>query len=187
MERTPNPPLATARLRLDPQVRGHAEAMLRVLADPRIYAFIPTDPPTDLATLAARYERLESRRSPDERELWLNWIAFCGDDAIGTVEATVHLERSSTAIAYLFDPARWGHGYAREAVRGVLDHLEHAGQTAVFTAHIDTRNQASRRLVEQLGFLQVGTIEGADTFKGSVSDEAVYVLTAHRADCRHDT
>lgn len=41
-------------------------------------------------------------------------------------------------------------------------------------AFIDTRNQPSIRLVTRLGFRQVRTIENADHFKGSSSDEVVF-------------
>ena len=41
-------------------------------------------------------------------------------------------------------------------------------------ANIDTRNVASQRLVERLGFVLVSRIEAADEFKGEISDEVVY-------------
>jgi hypothetical protein len=72
MPTDPNSLLLTTRLRLEPQVAGHADAMLELLADPRIHLYLPSDPPSDPVALKIRYERLESRRSPDERELWLN-------------------------------------------------------------------------------------------------------------------
>jgi [ribosomal protein S5]-alanine N-acetyltransferase len=45
-----------------------------------------------------------------------------------------------------------------------------------FKAWTDTRNLASHRLLEKLGFTKIEEIKNADEFKGSVSDEFVYSL-----------
>lgn len=175
-----NPPLATPRLRLEPQVRAHARAMMRVLGDPRVHLYLPTDPPTDEAALAQRFARLESRRSPDGREGWLNWTALLRDGglAIGTVQATVHASGTQADVAYLFHPDAWGRGFAAEAVGAMLDHLRTGLGVTHLCARLDTRNARSRRLVERLCFTLAETVEQADEFKGSVSDEHVYVWAA---------
>ena len=175
MSTDPNPPLRTPRLRLKPQVAGHAEAMLEVLADPRVHTYIPTDPPTDLIAFRARYERLESRHSPDGQELWLNWTVFSGLRVIGTVQATVSQTERVADVAYVFGASSWGHGYATEALRALLNFLPSLKVDRA-RASLDTRNAASARLVERLGFVRVGEVKGADEFKGRVSDEYVYEL-----------
>ena len=149
--------------------------MQEVLADPRTHTYIPSDPPTDLDALRARYARLETRRSPDGTEWWLNWTVFAGLDAIGTAQSSVRHADGSADVAYVFAPAAWGHGYATEAMRAVLEFLPTLGVTRA-QASIDTRNLASQRLVTRLGFVQVGEILAADEFKGEVSDEYVYRL-----------
>ena len=174
--RTLNPALATPRLRLEPQGPEHAAVMMRVLADPRTHAFIPTEPPTDEAVLRERFEHQSTRRSPDGGEYWLNWVVFAGEEAIGTVQATVVPAETYASVAYVFHPEAWGRGYATEAVQAMLEHLENL-QVNRFEAHIDTRNLASQRLVERLGFRCAEEIEHADEFKGSVSDEYRYELT----------
>ncbi|WP_424951776.1 GNAT family N-acetyltransferase [Deinococcus sp.] len=176
MPTDPNPPLRTPRLRLDPQVAGHAEAMLKVLADPRVHLYIPSDPPTDLTALRARYERLESRRSTDGHELWLNWTVFADSAVIGTMQATVNVAEGVAEVAYVFGPLSWGQGYATEAMRALLDFLHTGLGLTRFRAHLDTRNAASARLAERLGFVRVAELKGADEFKGVVSDEYVYEL-----------
>ena len=146
-----------------------------VLADPRTYEFVPTDPPTDEGVLRERFERLSSRRSPDGAEYWLNWVVFAGEKALGTVQATVTPD-ARARVAYMFHPESWGQGYAAEAVRAMLEHLESL-QMSHLEANIDARNLRSQRLVERLGFKRVEEIKGADEFKGSVSDEYLYELT----------
>ncbi|RTR25366.1 GNAT family N-acetyltransferase [Deinococcus radiophilus] len=170
----PNPPLVTGRLRLEPQRAEHTPLMMRVLADPRTHTYLPSDPPEDEAALRERYARLESRRSPDGSELWLNWVVFQSTQAIGTVQATVQPERAQAEVAYVFHPGNWGQGYAAEAVQALLDFLCTELEVKQFRATTDTRNLASQRLLERLGFTQVSEIRGADKFKGTVSDEYIY-------------
>ena len=176
----PNPPLLTSRLRLEPQTRAHAPEMMHVLADPRIHTHIPTDPPTDEHALAERYARLETRRSPDGLEHWLNWIVYHQNTAIGTVQASAVIAEATSDVAYVFHPDFWGQGFASEAMQAMLEHLKTNLGVRTFTANVDTRNQASQRLLERLGFQKTRLIEHADEFKGSVSDEFVYEYPASR-------
>ena len=167
--------LITQRLRLEPLFRSHAPLMIGVLADPQTHLFIPSDPPQDEKALSKHYARLESRRSPDGSQRWLNWIVFQTDEAIGTVQATVYPEASAD-VAYVFHPHYWGQGYASEAVGELLRYLREKLEVRRVTANTDTRNLASQRLLERLGFEQKALLENADEFKGAKSDEYVYVL-----------
>ncbi len=176
-----NPLISTARLRLEPQTAAHADVMFQVLADPRVHTFLPSDPPTrDL--LVERFARLESRRSPDAAELWLNWVVYRENDAIGTVQASVNLAEACADVAYVFHPAAWGQGYAREAMGALLAFLHQDLGVQRYRATIDTRNAPSQRLVEHVGFTRVREVKGADEFKGSVSDEYVYEREAEVLD-----
>ncbi|MBB5232593.1 GNAT family N-acetyltransferase [Deinococcus budaensis] len=181
----PNPPLQTARLRLEPQRAGHAGAMQAVLADPRVHAFLPSSPP-DVEALRERFARLESRRSPDGREGWLNWVVFPRLDgpALGTVQATVRPVAAEADLAYVFAPHAWGQGYGTEAVGALLSFLAGRWGVREAVAQVDTRNHASIRLLTRLGFRQTGFTPHADTFRGEGSDEFTFrlLLAAPRAD-----
>ena len=169
--------LLTPRIRLEPLVAGHATVMYDGLSDPVGYRYIPQDPPARLEDLVARYRKLESRRSPDGTEAWLNW-ALIGLDgkAHGYVQATVDLSSNEAYIAYfVFSPSQ-RLGYAREALDELLPALRKAYGIVKFNAEIDTRNIASIRLVESLGFSLTGHVQNADEFKGSTSDEFHYSL-----------
>jgi [ribosomal protein S5]-alanine N-acetyltransferase len=65
--------LFSSRLRLEPQTAAHAEAMFAVLGDLAIYAY-ENEPPASLEWLRERFTKLETRRSADGREQWLNWV-----------------------------------------------------------------------------------------------------------------
>lgn len=65
--------LVAGEVTLEPQVAAHAEEMFAVLSDPAIYTH-ENQPPPSLEWLRERFRRLETRRSADGRERWLNWV-----------------------------------------------------------------------------------------------------------------
>jgi RimJ/RimL family protein N-acetyltransferase len=144
-------PLVTPRLLLEPLVAAHADEMFVVLADPSIYAF-ENSPPRSLAWLRERYARLESRRSADRTEIWLNWVVRHVElhAAMGYVQATVFTDHTAL-IAYEFASAHWGRGFAREAVATMLTELAAAYRVDVVGAVFKRNNLRSRQLLEHLG------------------------------------
>jgi RimJ/RimL family protein N-acetyltransferase len=179
----PRPAFASPRLRAEPVEPRHAAAMTVLLADPRIHRFLPTDPPTR-ADLERQYGYLTSGRSPDGAEHWLTWILLprCGEqddgghDPVGYVQATIR-EPETVTIAYVIGPACWRQGLAREATAAMLDTVFARYDVQCAVAEMDTRNEASIRLAESLGFRRVNTVFDAASFKGSTSHEHVYRLT----------
>jgi RimJ/RimL family protein N-acetyltransferase len=152
--------MLTPRLRLEPLQPDHAEAMFEGLRDPRLYAFVPDEPPTSIDALRERYERLATRRSPDGSQGWLNWaIADRRSGAyLGYAQATVRGD-GSAAVAYVLFADVWGSGYAREAMRAVLSELaeEHGCDRA--DASVEPGNARSIALLEALGFAPAGRDE----------------------------
>ena len=170
-----NPLLNTDRLRLEPQVETHTDGLMCALESPQTHEFIPGDPPTDREKFMDRMKKLESRISPDGLQRWLNWTVFSGLEVIGTVQADATDSTSSASIAYMFHPNSWGKGFAFEATDAMLEHLKSQGISS-FKAWTDTRNLASHKLLERLGFTKTEEIKNADEFKGSISHEFVYLL-----------
>ena len=95
---------------------------------------------------------------------------------MGFVQATVKRQVATASIAYQIFPCFWRQGYAREAVAIMLHYLVASLGIRTVSAFIDTRNTASRRLIETLDFRQVRRIKNADFFKGAASDEFEYSL-----------
>jgi RimJ/RimL family protein N-acetyltransferase len=133
-------PIRTRRLLLAPLVAGDAEA-LAGLAD-----VLRAD---SLDAVRARFAAWESRRSPDGREAWLNWCVRRDGAAVGWVQATVRGRLAEVGYAVL--PAERGHGYAAEAVGGVVHRLFRDGVERV-EAHIAESNPASGRVAAAAGF-----------------------------------
>jgi len=136
---------------LEPQVAAHAEEMFAVLGDPAIYEY-ENEPPASLDWLRERFARLESRRSAEDAQWWLNWVVrvpACG--LIGYVQATV-FPAGRAAIAYVFASKYWGRGLAGEACRAMLAELAERYGVVTVCATFKRRNLRSARLLERLGF-----------------------------------
>ena len=141
-----------ARLMLEPLCAEHAEAMFVVLSDPAIYEY-ENAPPLSVGWLRARYAMLESRRSPDARQQWLNWVIRLPDSAlIGYVQATVTAD-GSALIAYELGSAYWGRGWAYQAVSAMIGELAAQYQVRACWALLKRRNHRSMRLLERLDFV----------------------------------
>ena len=78
-------------------------------------------------------------------------------------------------IGYTMSPGSQGHGYATEAVRGLLGYAFERLDVGTVHAVTDTRNDASIAVAEKLGMRCIATI--STTFKGEACDEHTYELT----------
>jgi RimJ/RimL family protein N-acetyltransferase len=165
--------LTTDRLVLEPLTRDHAAALYEVLSDPELYAYLDYGPPPSLDHLRGVYEQMEARVSPDGSELWLNWVVRPGEGApVGFVQAIV--AGADAWVAYVLARGSWGNGYAREAMRGVIDHLRSACGVTRFLARTEAENGRSTRLLERLGFR---TATEAETREHELSaSERLFVL-----------
>lgn len=82
----------------------------------------------------------------------------------------------SASLGYCFSDAAWGHGYATEAAGALLGWAFGALDLNRVQAEADTRNVASARVLEKLGFLREGTLREDCVVDGEVSDSWVYGL-----------
>jgi [ribosomal protein S5]-alanine N-acetyltransferase len=164
--------VVAAGLTLEPQRAAHAGEMFEVLGDPAIYEY-ENEPPTSLDWLRARFARLESRRSPDGREQWLNWVIRLPDSRLaGYVQATVH-PSGRAAIAYVLASRHWGRGLATRAVEAMIEELGTSHGVAGLSAVLKRANARSRRLLERLAFSRAGESECAAV--GVEQDELLMV------------
>jgi RimJ/RimL family protein N-acetyltransferase len=82
----------------------------------------------------------------------------------------------SASMGYCLDDAAWGHGYATEAARALLQWAFDTLDLNRVQAETDTRNAASARVLEKLGFVREGTLREDCVVNGEVSDSWVYGL-----------
>ncbi|MGH8673966.1 MAG: GNAT family N-acetyltransferase [Burkholderiales bacterium] len=139
------------RIVLEPQAALHAREMYEVLSDPAIYEY-ENEPPASLEWLRERFRKLETRRSADGKEHWLNWvIRLPATGLIGYVQATVHPE-GRAAIAYVLASRFWGRGLAHDAVQAMIAVLGQDYGVCRLSAVFKRQNRRSQRLLERLGF-----------------------------------
>jgi ribosomal-protein-alanine N-acetyltransferase len=81
--------------------------------------------------------------------------------AIGEVDLSeIDLHHRRAEVGFLFRRAAWGQGYAQEAMERVMRHgFEELGLERLW-ARFHAGNDASRRLLEKLGFTHEGTLRG---------------------------
>lgn len=150
-------------LRLVPLTAAHADAMFDVLSDPVLYAYDDFAPPQSVQALRERYAQLESRRSPDGAQDWLNWVLLVADSgrAIGFVQATVERSRGEAWVAFVLAHDCWGRGHARGATQAMLDELRHHYGVTRALATAERANTRSLGLLRRLGFAEAGAEEHA--------------------------
>jgi [ribosomal protein S5]-alanine N-acetyltransferase len=85
-------------------------------------------------------------------------------------------DHRSAAMGYCYRAAAWGHGYATEAARELLQWAFDTLDLNRVQAEADTRNLASARVLEKLGFVREGTLREDCVVDGEVSDSWVYGL-----------
>lgn len=77
---------------------------------------------------------------------------------------------------YCFDEAAWGHGYATETAHAVLRWAFDTLDLNRVQSGTDTRDLASARVLEKLGFVREGTLREECVVAGEVSDTWVFGL-----------
>ncbi|HEX4088652.1 MAG TPA: GNAT family protein [Trebonia sp.] len=172
----PTPTLRTARLRLRPFTSADADALFALQSNASVLRYWDAPPWTD--------------RSRADR-----FIAACEQMAEEGSGARVALDRvsdgafigwcsltrwnpdfRSASMGYCLAEAAWGQGYATEAGRALLQWAFDALDLNRVQAEADTRNVASARVLEKLGFVREGTLREDCIVNGDVSDSWVYGL-----------
>ncbi|MFN8369578.1 MAG: GNAT family N-acetyltransferase [Bacteriovoracaceae bacterium] len=161
--------LESQRLHLEPRKESHATEIYTLLSEKDLYHYINKDAPTSVEWLANGFKKLESLTSSDQKELWLAWIGKSKESnhPVGIFEIT--LVGSEAFIGYTVFKDFWSKGFATEAVAAMIDYISEVYRIDRFVIEMDTRNLASVRIAEKLGFEFVGRRENVDFFKGGVS------------------
>jgi [ribosomal protein S5]-alanine N-acetyltransferase len=150
-----NLPITTQRLALEPLVAAHADILYKSLCDERIYRWIESGGPKDLSLLRLKWRQIETRLSPDGKEVLLNWAIRLKNDGpyIGKLDAQLDSPTNATNVGFVFFPEYWGHGYATESLLAVRTVLAENG-ISFMRATVSTPNIASARVLEKAGFIR---------------------------------
>jgi ribosomal-protein-alanine N-acetyltransferase len=172
----PTPTLHTARMRLRPFTSADADALYALHSNAYVLRYWDAPPWTERAR-AERFiatcrqiaeegsgARLAMDRSSDGA--FLGWCAL----------TRYNPDYRSASLGYCLTEAAWGCGYATEAARDLLRWAFDNLDLNRVQAEADTRNAASARVLEKLGFVREGTLREDCVVNGEVSDSWVYGL-----------
>ena len=174
MTALPAPTLRTERLVLRPVVEADADSLWALHSDAHVLRYWDSPPWREpervqrfLATCRAMAEEGTGARVAVERDgAFLGW---CGLQRWNP-------DYRSASLGYCFGTAAWGHGYATESARALLGWAYDTLDLNRVQAEVDTRNPASARVLEKLGFTREGTLREDCIVDGVVSDSWVYGL-----------
>jgi RimJ/RimL family protein N-acetyltransferase len=142
--------LETERLHLEPLREADADELFPLLVDQQLHTFTGGRPATR-EELVSRFRKLETRRSPDGSEEWLNWVVRHRetDAAVGTVQATIIGDRA--LVAWVIATRCQGRGFATEGATALVSWLSADTSIATVSAHIASGHLASERVAERAG------------------------------------
>jgi RimJ/RimL family protein N-acetyltransferase len=172
----PTPTLLTDRLRLRPFTDADAEPLYDLHSSSRVLRYWDAPPWTD----PARADRFLAgcRRMADEGSGARLAVDRLGDGAfLGWCSLSAwNPDHRTASLGYCFTEAAWGQGYATEAAHAVLGWAFASLDLNRVQAETDTRNLASARVLEKLGFVREGTLREDCVVNGDVSDSWVFGL-----------
>lgn len=151
------PRLPGERVSLRPYHDDDADALFALYGDPVVTRWWSHEPWSDRQQAIAYLERMRRDRKSSEFYPWA--IASNTDDALIGTAALYEIDGTHRRgmIGYSLSPSMQGHGYAREALRLLLNFAWTSLDLQRIEADTDPENIASRRLLERLGF----TLEGS--------------------------
>ena len=172
----PTPTLHTARLRLRHVNDADANALFALHSNDSVLRFWDA-PPWSERVRAGRFIAACRQMAEDGTGVRLAVDRVCDGAFIGWCSLTRwNPDHRSASMGYCFDDAAWGHGYATEAAYALLQWAFDTLDLNRVQAQTDTRNAASARVLEKLGFVREGTLREDCVVNGEVSDSWVYGL-----------
>ena len=170
------PTLQTTRLLLRPFEEADVEAIYALQSNARVLRYWDSPPWTDRAraeAFIAACRQMEEEGSgarfaieTGRERMFIGWCSMFGWNPV----------YRSLRIGYCLDEPAWGKGYATEAVRAMLHWACDALDVNRVNAELDTRNAASARVLEKLGFEREGLRREDCVVAGEVSDSWIYGL-----------
>ena len=172
----PTPTLRTARLRLRPVTSADADGLFAMHSDDHVLRYWDSPPWSEpgradrfIAACGQLAEEGSGARPVIERASDGAFVGWCG---LVRWNPTYR----SASLGYCLNDEAWGHGYATEAAHALLQWAFDTLDLNRVQAETDTRNVASARVLEKLGFQREGTLREDCVVNGDVSDSWVYGL-----------
>jgi len=172
----PTPTLHTPRLLLRPFSDADADPLFAMHSNARVMRYWDS-PPWREPERAGRFLAAARQIADDGTGMRLAmervsdgvFVGWCGI-------ARWNPEFRSASLGYCLDEPAWGHGYGTEGARALVEWAFDTLDLNRVHGEVDTRNPASSRVLENLGFVREGLLREDCIVDGEVSDTWVYGL-----------
>ncbi len=146
--------IRTERLLLRPPGADDLEAMFVIMSDPAAMRYWSTLPHADRGVTRIWLDRMIARNKAGGEDFVI--------EQEGRIVGTVGAGRPPE-FGFVLHPESWGRGLATEASVACIDHIFRTTRVAELTADVDPRNAASLRVLDKLGFAEIG--RASQTFR----------------------
>lgn len=155
--------IETERVVLRPYTDADAPRVLQILSHPDVYPWLGDPPQHPMADLEAAHTwiaRTNARKTTDGFDIFRAIEARDTGVVVGTVLVAPMTRKDGTdlgehELGWHLHPDSWGHGYATEAARAMLDHVFARGLSDIWVGMM-VDNHASRAVAERLGLPFLG-------------------------------
>jgi RimJ/RimL family protein N-acetyltransferase len=172
----PTPTLRTARLLLRPFTDADLNAIFALQSSPVVLRYWDA-PPWKERAQAERFIAVCRQIEQEGSGARLAIVRAADGGFIGWCAlAKWNPDYRSARLGYCLGDAAWGQGFATEAAHALLQWAFDTLDLNRVQAETDTRNRASSRVLEKLGFVREGALREDCIVDGDVSSSWVYGL-----------
>jgi [ribosomal protein S5]-alanine N-acetyltransferase len=163
-------------IRLVPTDPSHVGVYLELRADETGRRYNPFAPATE-ETLRERFARAGSDLAELGKHEQFLWVVLLDGEPAGTLSLmNVNLMMRTAEIGYDVRPALRGRGIAQRAVRELVRRVFAETDLRKLVALVHEGNQASRHVLEKLGFRQEGLLREHFLIEGKPVNQVMYGL-----------
>ncbi|MEO0563658.1 MAG: GNAT family protein [Chloroflexota bacterium] len=170
------PKLETERLRMRELFAYDAEPLYENLRKPEIAEAVGVTPFPSMAHAQHAIKKYRERFTKKQSIRWVYTLKSTGDViGMGSLQAITppHLRAE---LAYEIDQNYWRQGYGAEAARAILNFGFSEMKLHRIEAITEPSNEASRALLEKVGFTYEGTLRARYFRNGKFLDDSYYGL-----------
>lgn len=144
--------------------------------DPRMFVYEPGPPTAD--EVRQKLERWVGEQTTSSRQHFALALALPPEDRLrGWLTLNLNFaETRDWEIGWMIEPACWGHGYAVEAARALLQAAFTILSAHRVIAFCHAGNRASERVMEKAGMTCEGRLRQARLLRGEWIDELLYAI-----------
>jgi ribosomal-protein-alanine N-acetyltransferase len=165
--------ILTERLKLREFTQDDFQAVHEYASDPETVRYMPFGPNTKEETREFINRNLKRQQEQPRTEYGLGIVLKREDRLIGA--CGIHgVTEMQASIGYILNRGYWGHGYATEAAKALVDHLFDELSVHRVYASCDPENHASIRVLEKVGMSLEGRLRENMIIHGEYRDSLVF-------------